>query len=65
MRRMATARNTRLTTHVGRDQPADVSRGNWIQSTPGKGYFSILRLYSPLQTFFDKSWRVGEFEPVQ
>ena len=24
----------------------------------------ILRLYSPLQPFFDKSWRAGEIEPV-
>ena len=30
---------------------------------PGKGYFAILRLYSPLQPFFDKSWRVGEVVP--
>ena len=31
---------------------------------PDKGYFAILRLYSPLQPFFDKSWQVGEFEPA-
>ena len=37
---------------------------NWIQTLPGKGYFVILRLYSPLQPFFDKSWRPGEIELV-
>jgi hypothetical protein len=37
---------------------------NWIQTVPGKGWFTILRLYSPLQAFFDKSWKVGEIEPV-
>ena len=31
---------------------------------PGKGWFIVLRLYSPLAPFFDKSWRVGEVEPV-
>ena len=51
------------TIHVGPEQPADVADGNWIQTMPGKGFFAILRLYSPLQPFFDKSWRVGEFEP--
>jgi hypothetical protein len=30
----------------------------------GKGFFVILRLYSPLQPFFDKAWRPGEIEPV-
>lgn len=38
--------------------------GNWLQTVPGKGYFVILRLYSPLQPFFDKSWRPSEIEPV-
>ena len=32
---------------------------------PDKGWFAILRLYSPLQSFFDKSWQVGEFEPAR
>ena len=35
---------------------------NWIQTVPGKGWFGILRLYSPLQPFFDKSWRPSEIE---
>jgi hypothetical protein len=45
-------------------RPDGVATGNWIQTDPEKGWFVILRLYSPLQPFFDKSWRVGEIEPV-
>jgi hypothetical protein len=41
-----------------------VKRGNWIQTDPDKGWFVILRLYSPLQPFFDKSWRISEIEVV-
>ena len=37
---------------------------NWLQTIPGKGWFPILRLYSPLQPFFDKSWRPSEIEIV-
>jgi hypothetical protein len=37
---------------------------NWIQTVPGKGWFTILRLYSPLQAYFDRSWRAGEIELV-
>jgi hypothetical protein len=46
------------------ERPSDTPESNWIQTTEGKGWFPILRLYSPLQPFFDKSWRAGEFEPV-
>jgi hypothetical protein len=45
-------------------QPDDVAPGNWIQTDPEKGWFVILRCYSPLQPFFDKTWRPGEFELV-
>ena len=47
------------------EQPDGVARGNWIQTDPKKGWFTILRLYSPLPTFFDKSWRIGEIEEVK
>jgi hypothetical protein len=41
-------------------KPADAKDSNWIQTTPGKGWFTILRLYSPLETFFTKAWRPSE-----
>ena len=50
--------------HFGPEQPPDIPGGNWIQTMPGRGFFAILRLYSPLAPFFDKSWRVGEVEPT-
>jgi len=38
--------------------------GNWIQTMPGKSYLSILRLYGPLEPWFDKTWKPGDFELV-
>jgi hypothetical protein len=35
---------------------------NWIQTLPGKGWFVGFRLYGPLETWFDKTWRPGEIE---
>ncbi len=35
---------------------------NWIQTVPDKGWFVILRLYGPLGSWFDKTWRPGELE---
>jgi hypothetical protein len=36
---------------------------NWVQTIPGKGWFMILRLYGPLEPWFNKTWRPGEIEP--
>ena len=35
---------------------------NWIQTIPHKGWFMILRLYGPLEPWFDKTWRPAEIE---
>jgi hypothetical protein len=48
--------------YFGPKQPAGVARGNWVQTTPGKGWFTILRLYSPLEPFFTKAWQPSEIE---
>ncbi len=37
---------------------------NWVQTMPGKGWNSLLRLYAPLQPWFDKTWKPGDFELV-
>jgi hypothetical protein len=52
------------TVYFAPEQPDGVARGNWIQTVPGRGWFVLLRLYGPLEPFFDKSWRPGEIELV-
>jgi hypothetical protein len=56
---------------VNPDTSADVYFGpepplgkeaNWIQTLPDKGWFVTLRLYGPLEPWFDKTWRPGEIE---
>lgn len=38
---------------------------NWAQTIPGKGWFMILRLYGPLEPWFDQSWKPGEITRVE
>jgi hypothetical protein len=38
---------------------------NWVQTIPGKGWNVLIRLYGPLQPWFDKTWKPGEFEVVK
>jgi len=47
--------------YFGPKAPAGMEK-NWVQTIPGKGWFMILRLYGPLEAWFDKSWRPGEIE---
>jgi hypothetical protein len=53
------------TVYFGPTKPEGVSDGNWIQTDPKKGWFTILRLYSPLESFFAKKWRPSEIELVK
>ena len=47
--------------HFGPKAPAG-KESNWIQTVPEKGWFAILRLYGPLEPWFDKTWRPGDIE---
>jgi hypothetical protein len=33
---------------------------NWIPTIPGKSWFPMVRLYGPLEPWFDGSWRIPE-----
>jgi hypothetical protein len=43
-------------------KPPSGKENNWVQTIPGKGWFMILRLYGPLEAWFNKTWRPGEIE---
>jgi hypothetical protein len=45
-------------------EPPPGKEANWIQTIPGKGWFVALRLYGPLEPWFDQTWRPGEIEMV-
>lgn len=52
-----------VTVWFGPKAPAG-EESNWVQTSPGKGWFVLLRLYGPLEPWFDKSWRPGDIELV-
>ncbi|MEP4076311.1 DUF1254 domain-containing protein [Haloferula sp.] len=33
---------------------------NWVQTVPGKSWFTILRMYSPKKAWIDQTWRPSE-----
>jgi hypothetical protein len=40
-------------------------KNNWVETIPGKSWFVILRMYSPLKPWIDQTWRPGEVELVE
>ena len=40
------------------------NEANWVQTMPGKGYNLLLRLYGPLEPWFNQTWQPGDLELV-
>jgi hypothetical protein len=45
--------------------PPPGHEGNWVQTLPDKSWSVILRLYGPLEPWFDQTWKPGDVEPVE
>ena len=56
--------DTSVDVYFGPTAPAG-HEANWVQTVPGKGWNIILRLYGPLEPFFDKTWQPSEIELVK
>lgn len=48
--------------YFGPELPDGAPKSNWLRTVPGKGWFTLLRLYSPTAAFFDQTWRPDDFE---
>jgi hypothetical protein len=62
-KRVVVNSDTSVDVYFGPTAPAG-HEANWVQTIPGKGWNVLLRLYGPLQPWFDKTWKPGEFELV-
>lgn len=56
--------DTSADVYFGPTAPAG-HEANWVQTVSGKGWNVILRLYGPLEPFFNKTWRPSEIELVK
>ncbi len=61
--KMTVNKNGSVDVYFGPKPPA-MQNANWIKTVPGKGYFSGMRLYSPTQAFFDKTWKPDNIEKL-
>jgi hypothetical protein len=49
--------------YFGPTAPAGKEK-NWVQTVSGQTWNTLLRLYGPLEPFYNKTWRPGEIELV-
>jgi hypothetical protein len=56
--------DTSVDVYFGPAPPAG-KEANWVQTIPGKAWTVLLRLYGPLEPWFDQSWRPGDVERLQ
>lgn len=54
-----------VTLYFGPNPPKGKPIENWTQTTPDKAWFAMLRLYGPLQPWFDKAWAPSDFELIE
>jgi hypothetical protein len=50
--------------YFGPNSPKGMEK-NWVKTVPGKGWFSLIRLYGPGKSFFDRTWKPGDFEKIK
>jgi hypothetical protein len=43
-------------------RPPPSGTANWIQTLPGRGWFTYLRLYAPTESYFNRSWQLPDIE---
>lgn len=53
-----------VTLYFGPQVPKGKPEANWTETTPGKAWFAMLRLYGPLQPWFDKVWAPSDLELI-
>lgn len=50
--------------HFGPRPPADRPNAPWIQTIPGRRWFTYFRIYGPQDAVFNGQWRPGDFERI-
>jgi hypothetical protein len=50
--------------YFGPTEP-ETGTSNWVQTIPGRHWFSYFRFYGPLEPYFDRSWKLGDITPCE
>jgi hypothetical protein len=51
--------------YLSPEKPEGVADSNWIETVPGKGFFSYFRFYGVQEPLLEKTWRPSDFEKIK
>ena len=60
---VTTADDGSVDVYIG-PQPPPGQEHNWIRTLPDTGWFPMIRLYGPLETWIDKTWQPSDLTPI-
>jgi hypothetical protein len=62
--KLATNADGSVDLYFGPTAPAG-KESNWIKTIPGQGFFTMVRIYGPLEPVFDGTWKLNDVEKVK
>ena len=51
--------------YFGPELPEGAPESNWIQTNKGDGWFVLFRFYGPEKPYYDRSWKLNDFEKIK
>jgi hypothetical protein len=51
--------------YFGPQRPAGGPESNWVQTNPDEGWFVLFRFFGPERSYYDKTWKLPDFEKVK
>ncbi len=54
-----------VTLYFGPTLPKEAPKANWTQTVPNKAWFAQFRLYGPTESWFNKTWKIGDFSLIK
>ena len=50
--------------YYGPELPEGAPESNWVQTNQGEGWFVLFRFYGPEKPYYDRSWKLNDFEKI-
>ena len=51
--------------YFGPEIPEGGTESNWVQTNKGDGWFVLFRFYGPEKPYYDRSWKLNDFEKIK
>ena len=50
--------------YFGPTLPDGAPESNWVQTNSGNGWFVLFRFYGPEKPYYDRTWKLNDFDRI-